>query len=117
MTAGSGCAWTAASNATSWLTITGGANLSMHEVSEAAKIITASADPNAKVIFGATINEAMKDEIKITVVATGFEERQEKTPNVSVLASGKYTPSSFVKNKEDAGREKEKKEAREANAD
>jgi cell division protein FtsZ len=98
-------------------TITGGANLSMHEVSEAAKIITASADPNAKVIFGATINEAMKDEIKITVVATGFEERQEKTPNVSVLASGKYTPSSFVKNKEDAGREKEKKEAREANAD
>lgn len=57
-------------------TVTGGANLGMHEVAEAAKIITGSADPDAKVIFGAVINESMKDELKITVIATGFSERR-----------------------------------------
>ena len=44
----------------------------MHEISEAAHIITKSSDPNAKVIFGAIIDEKLQDEIKITVVATGF---------------------------------------------
>ncbi len=94
-------------------TVTGGTNMSMHEVSEAAKIITASADPNAKVIFGATINDSMKDEIKITVVATGFEDRSEKIPTVSALASGSYTPSSLLKKKEDQLRPKERKDVRE----
>lgn len=56
-------------------TITGGSNLGMYEVSEAAKVITQSADPQAKVIFGAIIDESMKDEVKITVIATGFESR------------------------------------------
>ncbi len=56
-------------------TITGGSNLGMYEVSEAAKVITESADPSAKVIFGAIIDEAMKDEVKVTVVATGFDGR------------------------------------------
>jgi|JI8StandDraft_1071087.scaffolds.fasta_scaffold01064_6 cell division protein FtsZ len=53
--------------------ITGGSNLGMYEVSEAAKIITQSADPSARIIFGTTVDEGMKDEVKITVVATGFE--------------------------------------------
>jgi cell division protein FtsZ len=56
-------------------TITGGASLGMHEVSEAAKIITGSADANARVIFGAVIDEAMGDDVRITVIATGFEDR------------------------------------------
>jgi cell division protein FtsZ len=56
-------------------TITGGLNLGMHEVEEAAKVITSSADENAKVIFGAVIDENMKDEVRVTVVATGFEDR------------------------------------------
>ncbi len=56
-------------------TITGGSNLGMYEVSEAAKVITQSADPQARVIFGAIIDEGMKDEIKITVIATGFDSR------------------------------------------
>ncbi len=56
--------------------ITGGPDMGMHEVSEAAKVITQSADPNAKVIFGANISENMKDEIKITVIATGFNQRE-----------------------------------------
>lgn len=53
-------------------TITGGNNLGMFEVNEAARIITESADPNARIIFGAVIDEKMKDEVQITVVATGF---------------------------------------------
>lgn len=56
-------------------TVTGGPSLGMHEVAEAAKIITGSADPEAKIIFGSIIDENMKDEVKITVVATGFDDR------------------------------------------
>ncbi|MBN1778796.1 MAG: cell division protein FtsZ [Candidatus Buchananbacteria bacterium] len=55
--------------------VVGGPSMTMHEVNEAAKIITQSADDNAKVIFGAVINNDMKDEVKITVVATGFSAR------------------------------------------
>lgn len=65
--------------------ITGGPSLGMYEVSEAAKIITNSADQQAKVIFGAVIDESMKDEVKITVVATGFDERER--PKVQDTAS------------------------------
>lgn len=53
-------------------TVSGGADLSMYEVNEAARIITSSADPNAKVIFGSVIDESLGDEVKITVIATGF---------------------------------------------
>lgn len=53
-------------------TITGGPNLGMYEVNEAARVITESADPSAKIIFGANVDDAMGDEIKVTVVATGF---------------------------------------------
>lgn len=57
-------------------TVTGGPSLGMQEVTEAAKIITSSADEGAKVIFGAVIDENMGDEIRITVVATGFDGRE-----------------------------------------
>jgi cell division protein FtsZ len=53
--------------------ITGGSDLSMFEIDEAAKAITEAADPQANVIFGAIIDEAMQGEVKITVIATGFE--------------------------------------------
>ena len=58
-------------------TITGGPGLSMNEVHEAAKVVTESADDNAKIIFGAVIDPTMKDEIKVTVVATGFSDDQQ----------------------------------------
>ena len=54
--------------------ITGGTDLSMFEVDEAAKIITESVDTDANIIFGATINEDYNGELKITVCATGFDE-------------------------------------------
>lgn len=53
--------------------ITGGRNMSMHEIDEAAKVITEAVDPSANIIFGAVLDEAMDDDIKITVVATGFD--------------------------------------------
>lgn len=66
-------------------TIAGGPNLGMYEVNEAARIITSSADPNAKVIFGAVIDENLKDEIKITVVATGFGGKQKSIKKIKPL--------------------------------
>ena len=53
--------------------ITGGPDLTMSEVSEAAEMISTHADPDANIIFGATIDEAMGDQIKISVIATGFD--------------------------------------------
>jgi cell division protein FtsZ len=54
------------------LNIVGGPDLAMHEVDEAARLISETAEPNANIIFGASIDDEMKDEIKITVIATGF---------------------------------------------
>jgi cell division protein FtsZ len=53
--------------------ITGGHDLSMFEVDEAARIITEAADPEANIIFGSVVNEAFTGEVKVTVIATGFE--------------------------------------------
>jgi len=55
------------------LNITGGANLGLFEVNEAAEIIASAADPEANIIFGAVIDESLNDEMRVTVIATGFE--------------------------------------------
>lgn len=54
------------------LNITGGSNLGLFEVNEAAEIVSQAADADANIIFGAVIDENLKDEIRITVIATGF---------------------------------------------
>lgn len=53
--------------------ITGGKNLTMNEVNDASTIITQSADPDANIIFGATIREDFGDEVQISVIAAGFD--------------------------------------------
>lgn len=58
--------------------ITGGNDLSMFEVDEAAKVITEAADPDAKIIFGTVVNEDYTGEIKCTVIATGFTENEQQ---------------------------------------
>ena len=58
------------------LNITGSENLSLHEVNEAAAIITKAADPDANIIFGAVIDDTLGEEIRVTVIATGFEPRR-----------------------------------------
>src|SRR5207247_10462945 len=54
------------------INITGGPDLSLHEVNEAATLIQEEADDEANIIFGAVIDESMGDEVRITVIATGF---------------------------------------------
>ncbi|GGA83946.1 cell division protein FtsZ [Ornithinibacillus halotolerans] len=56
------------------MNITGGTNLSLYEVQEAADLVTNAADEEVNVIFGSVINEDLKDEIVVTVIATGFDE-------------------------------------------
>ena len=53
--------------------VIGGSDIAMHEINAAAETITAAADPDANIIFGATINPDLQDEVIITVVATGFD--------------------------------------------
>ncbi|OQA38896.1 MAG: Cell division protein FtsZ [Parcubacteria group bacterium ADurb.Bin316] len=71
----------------------------MNEVNEAAKIITASADEDAKIIFGTVIDEKMKDELKVTVVATGFGNRIRNNVD-AVNLENRYTPNTFISEKE-----------------
>lgn len=91
-------------------TITGGTDLTMSEVSEAARIITSAAHEDAKIIFGAVIDEAMANGVRITVVATGFDanqsgfgRREEQAP--SFFSGGnKFMPHTFTKREEEQPR-------------
>jgi cell division protein FtsZ len=65
------------------INITGGVDMALHEINDAAKLITESADPEANIIFGANIEESLGDSIKVTVIATGFsEQRLEKKESI-----------------------------------
>ncbi len=63
--------------------ITGGSDLTMSEVDEAAKQIASAVDPDANIIFGATIDENLVDQVKITVIATGFDETKKRLKELS----------------------------------
>ena len=73
-------------------TITSGSGLGMQEVAEAAKVITSSAHEDARVIFGAVIDETMGEDVRITVIATGFENR-DRGEKVFTAESPEVTPS------------------------
>ena len=80
------------------MNITGGPDLSLLEVNEAAEIIAESADPEANIIFGADIDEAMGDSLRITVIATGFESERTipQAPAGSMFGGGSiFTQSAF----------------------
>jgi cell division protein FtsZ len=55
------------------LNITGGHDLGLFEVNEAAEIVQSAADQNCNIIFGAVIDDALGDEVRVTVIATGFD--------------------------------------------
>ena len=65
------------------INITGGPDLCLHEVNEAASMIQEEAHDDANIIFGAVIDDDMKDEIRITVIATGFGEDKEEVKPAS----------------------------------
>ncbi|MBI2645412.1 cell division protein FtsZ [Candidatus Uhrbacteria bacterium] len=83
-------------------TVTGGPDLGILEINEAAKIITTSADPDAKVIFGTVIDETAGDEIRVTVIATGFTDRDKIVSKATFekayaeRTSPYSTPSSYM---------------------
>ena len=59
------------------INFTGGSDLSLHEVEEAARVVQEAAHEEAHIIFGAVIDPSLQDEVRITVIATGFSERKE----------------------------------------
>ena len=75
------------------LNITGGPDIGLFEVNEAAEVVTSAADVNANVIFGAVIDDAMGEEVRVTVIATGFgggrrRRRTTAEPQVAVPTAG-----------------------------
>jgi cell division protein FtsZ len=77
------------------LNITGGPEIGLFEVNEAAEVVTSAADVNANVIFGAVIDESMGDRVRVTVIATGFgagRRRRRSTSAEPQLAVPTATP-------------------------
>ncbi|MCX6745569.1 MAG: cell division protein FtsZ [Candidatus Parcubacteria bacterium] len=98
--------------------IAGGPDLGMHEVNEAARVITESAESDAKIIFGAIIDEDLGDQLKITVIATGFEakafkNRDAETKVFTPKEGTPYKPSQFLKEEGEKEEEKAKKKPKE----
>ncbi len=80
------------------LNITGGATLGLFEVNEAAEVIASAADADANIIFGAVIDEALGDDVRVTVIATGFDRRprdlrHETEPAMAVVTEAPPAPA------------------------
>ena len=74
--------------------VIGGADLSMSEVNDAAKIISASTSSDANIIFGMTVDESMTDQVKITVIATGFDQDANLRARLNMVAAERERVSS-----------------------
>lgn len=77
------------------LNISGGNNLGLYEVNEAAEIISAAADPEANIIFGAVVDEKLGEEIRVTVIATGFDQRPTPEKNKEKKNNDGFSFKSF----------------------
>ncbi|MDQ5840723.1 MAG: cell division protein FtsZ, partial [Chloroflexota bacterium] len=69
--------------------VTGGSDLGLFEVNEAAEVIKEAADPEANIIFGTVIDDRMRDEVKVTVIATGFDGTRYPKPGPRTAVSEK----------------------------
>lgn len=91
------------------INITGGADLSLHEVAEASSIIQGIADPEANIIFGSVVNEDLREILTVTVIATGFEKesgkRESVPPNLKLFSSKNLERSASTRRVEHADRE------------
>lgn len=81
------------------LNITGGENLGLHEISAAATIIYERADQDANIILGSVVDPSMKDEVSITIIATGFIP---KNPEAAIAHEAKIAPAHEVVTKQQA---------------
>lgn len=73
------------------LSISGGSDLGLFEINEAAQLVSEAAHPEANIIFGAVIDDALGDEVRVTVIAAGFDGGQPPTKGSREKASGGYT--------------------------
>lgn len=87
--------------------ITGGNDMTMFEVDEAARIISNAVDPDANIIFGAVIKQEMADQLKITVIATGFDETSARLAQFSKVAREEPLLQGVVSDKLDTTDEKD----------
>ena len=69
------------------LNITGGIDLGLFEVNEAAEIIGSASDSDANIIFGSVIDDGMGDQVRVTVIATGFDRRASERPAAAFALS------------------------------
>lgn len=76
--------------------ITSGPNLSLFEVNEAAEIIKRKAHPDANIIFGAVIDESLSDELRITLIATGFDAVAQRKPYVAGKRKEEPSPTKTI---------------------
>ena len=74
------------------LNVTGGRDIGLFEVNEAAEVVTGAADQNANVIFGAVIDESLKDEVRVTVIATGFGPHRARRRRPAEVAEPEQMP-------------------------
>lgn len=92
------------------MNITGGANLSLYEVNEAADIVSSASDQDVNMIFGSVINEELKEEILVTVIATGFDEKEDSQKKPGPRQPFQQRTQSFaMPNKEEADDDSRKK--------
>ena len=84
------------------INVTGGSNLTLFEVEEAAEVIRASANTDINTIFGAVINENLNDEIIVTVIATGFEDKKDEMQHAYVAEEKKEVFSSVDDDDDDS---------------
>jgi cell division protein FtsZ len=83
------------------INITGGPDLTLYEVNEASSIIREAADEDANIIFGAVIDETMHDEMKITVIATGFDKESADSGKIAASAGMSSTQPRYTRTQGD----------------
>ncbi len=75
------------------LNITGGPDLTLNEINEAAELIRQAADPEANIIFGAVVDPRMQDEVKLTVIATGFDAGRQAAKQSPLISERLRSPA------------------------
>lgn len=78
------------------LSIQGGSNLGLYEINDAAKLVEEAVHPDANIIFGAVIDDSLGDEVRVTVVAAGFDESQQRSVAPAVAVSDSEAESAPV---------------------
>src|SRR5699024_10574571 len=92
------------------MNISGGTSLSLFEVQEAADLVTSAADDDVNVIFGNVINENLKEEVIVTVIATGFDEAKKSRKQQPLRSNAAYQQTAATRPTEQRPREQPVKE-------